>query len=115
MKMKQLTPEKLAEVTGGTYNGPRRLRYERFSAVAADSRDVEPGGLFVCFRGQRVDGHRYAAEAVQTRGALCCLTEEPVDVPHVLVPSVKTALRKLAAWDRKLFHIPVVGIVGSLG
>ena len=32
-------------------------------AVVTDSRKVEPGCVFVCFPGERVDGHAFAAGA----------------------------------------------------
>ena len=116
MSMRTLTVEKIAEVTGGRYVGPRGLRNDKISSVSIDSREVEPGGLFVCVRGQRVDGHSYARQAVEERGALVCLAEEELPgVPHIRVDSTKRALMALAAYYRKLFKIPVVGIVGSVG
>ncbi len=115
MKMKQVTPERIAEVVRGVYNGPGRLKNERVASVSIDSREVEPCGLFVCIKGSRTDGHAFARMAVEERGALLCLAEEPVNVPHVLVESTTQALARLAAWYRKLFHIPVVGVIGSVG
>ncbi|MGM9521243.1 MAG: UDP-N-acetylmuramoyl-tripeptide--D-alanyl-D-alanine ligase [Oscillospiraceae bacterium] len=116
MKMKQLTVERIAQVTGGEFFGPRGLKNDRITGVSTDSRDVEKGGLFVCIKGARVDGHSFAPMAVKERGALCCLSEEPLgEVPHILVKSTTAALRELAAYYRTLFHIPVVGIVGSVG
>ena len=35
------------------------------TAVVTDSRKVQPGCIFVCFPGERVDGHDYAAKAYQ--------------------------------------------------
>ena len=35
-------------------------------AVVTDSRKVEPGCVFVCFPGERVDGHDYAADAYRS-------------------------------------------------
>ena len=37
---------------------------ETITAVVTDSRAVCPGCVFVCFPGQRVDGHDFAAKAV---------------------------------------------------
>lgn len=116
MKMKALTVDKIAEVVGGKYFGPRGLRNDRITCVSMDSREVEPGGLFVCVKGARVDGHSFALRAVEERGALVCLAEEELaGVPHILVDSTRRALRELAAYYRTFFRIPVVGIVGSVG
>ena len=46
--------------------------------VAYDSRNVEPGGIFVCIRGSRQDGHQFIRESVR-RGASVILTEAATD------------------------------------
>ena len=38
-------------------------------AVVTDSRKVEPGCVFVCFPGERVDGHTFAAGAYRNGAA----------------------------------------------
>ena len=38
-------------------------------AVVTDSRKVEPGCVFVCFPGERVDGHDFAAGAYRDGAA----------------------------------------------
>lgn len=75
MKMKPLTLEKIAEVTGGAFFGPRSAKRERIGGVTTDSREVEAGDLFVCVRGSRVDGHSFAEKAAAS-GAVCRLSEE---------------------------------------
>ena len=58
-------------------------------AVVTDSRKVEPGCVFVCFPGERVDGHDYAAGAYRS-GAEYIVANHPVEgVPAdrtVIVP-----------------------------
>ncbi len=116
MKMKSLSVDKIAEVVGGKYIGPRGLKNDKISSVSIDSREVEPGGLFVCVKGARVDGHDFAIRAVEERGALVCLAERELKtVPYIRVADTKKALQDLAAYYRRLFRIPVVGIVGSVG
>ena len=43
MKMKTLTLDKIAQVTGGKYVGPLRLRAERITCVSMDSREIGEG------------------------------------------------------------------------
>ena len=43
------------------------------SSVALDSRAIEPGGLFVAVKGERVDGHDFGVEAVERLGAVAVL------------------------------------------
>ncbi|RNM15958.1 UDP-N-acetylmuramoyl-tripeptide--D-alanyl-D-alanine ligase [Nocardioides pocheonensis] len=61
-----------------------------------DSRTPEPAGLFVAVDGERVDGHEYAAAAVDG-GAAAVLGSRPTGVPTVVVPDVQAALHRLAA------------------
>ena len=117
MKMKPITLEKIAEVTGGRYFGPRHFRNDRITGVSADSRYVEEGSLFVCIRGTRVDGHDFAKDAVEIGKASCRLAEKELNdgYPYVLVDSTTQAIKALAAYYRSLLTIPVIGIVGSVG
>lgn len=45
-------------------------------AVVTDSRKVEPGCVFVCFPGERVDGHTFAAGAYRN-GAAYIIANHP--------------------------------------
>src|SRR6478752_9937526 len=60
---------------------------ERVTAVEFDSRAIRPGGLFLALPGERVDGHDFAAAAVE-RGAVAVLAAREVDGPAVVVPPV---------------------------
>ncbi|GLY20600.1 UDP-N-acetylmuramoyl-tripeptide--D-alanyl-D-alanine ligase [Micromonospora sp. NBRC 101691] len=84
--------------------------------VEFDSRKVRPGGLFVAFDGEKVDGHDYAARAV-AGGAVAVLgTREVPGVPMVLVADALAAMGRLArAVVDRLPGLTVVGITGSSG
>src|SRR5678809_551600 len=58
------------------------------SSVTDDSRAVASGSLFVAVKGERVDGHRYVAQAIQA-GAAAIVGQESVEV--VSLPLVKVA------------------------
>jgi UDP-N-acetylmuramoyl-tripeptide--D-alanyl-D-alanine ligase len=60
-----------------------------------DSRAPEPGGLFVAFAGERVDGHEYAGRAV-AGGAAAVLGSRATGVPSVVVDDTQAALQELA-------------------
>jgi UDP-N-acetylmuramoyl-L-alanyl-D-glutamate--2,6-diaminopimelate ligase len=88
------------------------------TGLAYRSESVTPGALFFCVPGFVVDGHEFAPDAVR-RGAAAVVCERPlgVDVPEVVVPSVRAAMGPLAA----AFHgnptarLRVVGITGTNG
>jgi UDP-N-acetylmuramoyl-tripeptide--D-alanyl-D-alanine ligase len=83
--------------------------------VTADSRQVEPGGLFVALPGERVDGHDYTA-AARARGAAAVLAARETGVPSVLVDDPLAAVGLVArnVLDR-LPRLHVVGVTGSSG
>ncbi|MEV4755512.1 UDP-N-acetylmuramoyl-tripeptide--D-alanyl-D-alanine ligase [Micromonospora sp. NPDC049559] len=84
--------------------------------VEFDSRKVAPGGLFVAFPGEKVDGHDYASGAVAAGAVAVLGTREVAGVPMVLVEDALTALGALArAVLDRLPALTVVGLTGSSG
>ena len=114
----EVTLAEVATAVGGSVGGPAGAAEVRVTAApAADSRDVNPGGLFVAIRGERVDGHHYAGAAMAA-GAAGCLVSRPVHAPYVLVPDPVEALGRLARQmvDRLVAGgLVVVGVTGSSG
>lgn len=110
--------EDLLAATGGHLLGPTSVT--SFAGAAVDSRNVIPGCCFVALRGERVDGHRFAGEAV-ARGASILLVERPVELPAgaeaaiVQVPDSLAALQAAARWWRSRSAVRVVGVTGSTG
>ena len=86
--------------------------------VASDSRQVGEGTLFCCIRGEKSDGHDYAAEA-RERGALALLCERDpgVGLPAIVVPSVRDVMGDAAAavYDRPAEKLLMVGVTGTNG
>lgn len=87
-------------------------------AVVTDSRKVVPGCVFVCFPGERVDGHTFAAGAYQN-GAAYIIANHPVEgVPAertVVVPDSALAMIRMASNYRILFSPRIIGVTGSVG
>ena len=88
------------------------------NAVVTDSRKVAPGCVFVCFPGERVDGHTFAAGAYKN-GAAYVIANHPVEgVPEdrtVVVPSSHMAMVRMASNYRMLFSPKMIGVTGSVG
>ncbi|MBB4078896.1 UDP-N-acetylmuramoyl-tripeptide--D-alanyl-D-alanine ligase [Lewinella aquimaris] len=95
--------------------------YLRHPAISIDSRRVSPGGMFVAFRGDRVDGNRYAAAALR-EGAAYAIVDDPSVIPsgdevdrYLLVDDSLVSLQQLARRHREEFLMPVLAITGSNG
>ncbi|MDP2935701.1 MAG: Mur ligase domain-containing protein, partial [Dehalococcoidia bacterium] len=77
---------------------PSGVGEDFFSSVATDSREVMTGCLFVAMKGERVDGHDFATQAV-ARGAKGLLLVRPVDLdpdaPRPTVFQVKNTVEAL--------------------
>ncbi len=90
------------------------------TGVTADSRQVQPGAVFVAVRGATADGHRYLGEAAR-RGAALLVGEAPEaapGIPYLRVADSPLALAQLAAaWHgfpaRRLGMIGVTGTDGK--
>jgi UDP-N-acetylmuramoyl-tripeptide--D-alanyl-D-alanine ligase len=109
-----LSLDEIAAVVGGTVAG------DDASTVTApavlDGRLAEPGGLFVAFAGDQVDGHDYADQAGRA-GAVAVLGTRPTPLPTVVVEDVQSALHALAVHvvGRLRNQLTVVGLTGSQG
>ncbi|MEI6575572.1 MAG: bifunctional UDP-N-acetylmuramoyl-tripeptide:D-alanyl-D-alanine ligase/alanine racemase [Bacteroidota bacterium] len=77
--------------------------------------------LFIALVSRRNDGHRFLRELYQKGIRLFMVTELPVNKEEyanssfLQVPDTLKALQALAAFHRKQFHTPVIGITGSNG
>ena len=84
----------IAEVTGGEVHDAAADLVVPGPAFI-DTRTPEIGGLFAAFDGERVDGHTFAAAAVEA-GAAAVLGSRPTGLPSVVVRDVRAALQALA-------------------
>lgn len=87
--------------------------------VTCDSRQVQPGTLFVAVPGTRQDGAAFVDEAIR-RGAVAIVAEKPVPscpVPVLVVPEARAALADLAArfHGHPTARLNVVGVTGTNG
>ena len=91
-----------------------------FRSAHHDSRQIEPGDLFIAIKGQHVDGHNFIA-AVAEKGALGALcTTRVEDVPagflQIVVPDVVKALHATArVRTLRQQNTTLLGITGSNG
>ncbi|MFF0734902.1 UDP-N-acetylmuramoyl-tripeptide--D-alanyl-D-alanine ligase [Streptomyces chartreusis] len=109
-----LSLAEIAEVVGGQTHDIPDPSVQVTGSVVRDSREVEPGSLFVAFVGERVDGHDFA-EAVVAAGAVAVLGSRPMGVPAIVVPDVQKALGALARHVVQRLGATLVALTGSAG
>lgn len=92
----------------------------RFGEVVTDSAKVKKGSVFVALKGEKFDGHSFAADAVK-RGAVCLIVHRSVRLPArrsaavIKVTDTLRALGDLAHFRREQFNPKVLAITGSNG
>lgn len=89
------------------------------AGVSIDSRKIEKGNLFIPFKGEHSDGHKYVEESIN-KGAAAALWQKdvpnpPEHLPILIVDNCLVALQELARNYRKQLPVKVVGITGSNG
>jgi len=84
--------------------------------VVTDSRQLEPGDLFVALRGPSFDGHDFVG-AAELKGAAAVVVSRAVDtaLPQLVVTDTLQALGRLGGYNRSLFRGPVFAVTGSGG
>jgi UDP-N-acetylmuramoyl-L-alanyl-D-glutamate--2,6-diaminopimelate ligase len=88
------------------------------TGIQTDSRKVRPGDLFICLPGHTVDGHDYAAQAIE-RGAAALAVQRPVglDIPTLKVKDTRFAMAVISDhfFGNPSHKMNVIGITGTNG
>lgn len=87
--------------------------------IQIDSRQVQPGDLFIALKGTQVDAHRFVGQAVEN-GAAAVMVERSVafsGIPVIQVPDTRRAMAVVAA---QFYHYPtkelkLIGVTGTNG
>lgn len=89
------------------------------TGVSIDTRTIQKGDLFVPFRGEAVNGHRFVEQAFE-KGAAAALwmSDEPNPPQHyplIFVDDPEIALQEMAKGYRNEHQATFIGITGSNG
>lgn len=88
------------------------------TGLSCDSRRVQPGNLYFCLPGLRVDGHSFA-QAAADKGARALVVERrlPLDLPQVRVSDARAAMSRMAQcfYGYPAREMTGVGITGTKG
>ncbi|MCW2927976.1 MAG: UDP-N-acetylmuramyl-tripeptide synthetase [Thermoleophilia bacterium] len=89
------------------------------SGLTFDTRRVESGACFFCVPGASHDGHDFAAEAVAAGASMLVVERrvDGVDVPQLVVPSVRAAMGPIADhhFGAPSRALDVFGVTGTNG
>ena len=91
------------------------------TGVTQDSRDVQPGDLYCCIRGENFDGHSFVSQAISS-GAVALLVDQdlPTIPPRIAVIRVNDVREFVGRFAAALFNFPsrslkMVGVTGTNG
>ena len=103
------TSQEIAAAIGGTPSEPFEV-----TGVTFDSREVQPGDLFIAMPGTVHDGHRFVHGAFAA-GAAGAIVSQRVAGPHILVDDTFAALQALGRSSRERSRATIFGVTGSVG
>lgn len=114
--------KEMAEILGNNAKNylPADVLDKEPSVVVTDSRQATKGTLFVCIKGENVDGHDFISRAIE-QGALAVLASRDVfdgktpGIPVLWADDVVKALGLLGSAYRSRYKGLVIGLTGSAG
>ncbi len=108
-----LTISQISEVISGKIVGDGNKLIT--GAAFFDSREIVSNGIFLALKGEHVDGHDFAINALKGGAGVVICTQESGDT-CIVVPDVVEAVTQLAAHVRQMIpDMKVVAITGSHG
>lgn len=88
------------------------------TGISYNSKTTRKGDIFVCLRGEHVDGHNFAEDAVEAGAvAIMCETRLELDVPQIIVASTEQSIAPLADrfYNSPSKDINLIGVTGTNG
>jgi UDP-N-acetylmuramoyl-L-alanyl-D-glutamate--2,6-diaminopimelate ligase len=98
---------------------PGPLPEATVTGVCLDSRQVQPGCIFIALEGGNTDGHRFISDAIR-RGSIAVVGTQPLQdlpIPYVRVEDSRQALAQLSAafYGFPARSLTVIGVTGTDG
>ncbi len=121
----RLNAKQIAAYTGGQFLVEPIDASALMTGIAWDSREVQPGWLYVALPGERVDGHAFVEAALRAGAAGALVTDAPSEscalfaremgAAIIEVPNTASAITDLARAWRGHLRGRVIGLTGSVG
>lgn len=121
----RLNSKQIAAYTGGEFLVQPIDASALMSGISWDSRDIQPGWLYVALVGERVDGHDFVSAALKAGAAGALVMRAPDEPAMILaremgaaiieVANTESAITDLAREWRGHLKATIVGLTGSTG
>ncbi len=89
------------------------------TGVSINTLTLKPGDLFIPFRGENTNGHKYVRQAIEAGAAVSLWQQDepnpPADLPLLFVEDCEKALQEMARAYRDELKATFIGITGSNG
>lgn len=108
-------------------DGIQQLDEIQAQRINTDTRNIQPGDVFLALRGDNFDGHNYLEQA-QASGAIAAIVDADYiqnknllsslslsTLPLLVVADTLLALGQASLWNRQKFTGPLIAITGSAG
>ncbi len=93
------------------------LPFDQIPGVSIDTRNLQPGELYIAIRGEQHDGHAFLQQAADA-GAIAAMVDhesESAPLPLLVVEDTIQALGQMAKQHRQSIPAKLIGITGSCG
>ena len=102
----------IQEITGVRLTSP-------ITGITTDSRNCEPGDLYIALLGDRSNGHHYLQDVDAMDASAALISErnsnQELNLYQIIVEDTRKTLGLIANNWRNIFNIPVIAITGSNG
>ncbi len=86
--------------------------------ISYNSNTIKSHEIFVCLKGEHVDGHNFAQAAFE-KGAIAIMAERPlnIEIPQLIVDSAQEKIADLAAcfYHNPSYSLNLIGVTGTNG
>lgn len=118
--MKRISIEEIVKATKGVLLHKGDDDY--ITGVKQDSRECEPGDMFVAIKGENLDGHKYIQQVLEKGCRTVLISDEtmlpqdaPIEANVIKVEDTVYALGELASYYLETLNVKKVAVTGSVG
>lgn len=119
--MNRISIEEIVKATGGVLLHKGKENY--ITGIKQDSRECEPGDMFVAIKGENLDGHKYIQQVMEKECTAVLISDQSMlpddDVCEntniIMVDDTVYALGELASWYLESLNVKKVAVTGSVG